>query len=71
MGGRAGFGGPDDELLVGVTGAGQCVPVEGEFADQGVPEHLVDPAQPGDAVVAPKFTGPALERLESFFAENP
>lgn len=42
--GGAGFGGPDDELLVGVADAGEGVPVQGEVADQRVPQHLAAPA---------------------------
>jgi hypothetical protein len=32
--GRTGVGSPDDDLLIGVGGAGQRAPVEGKFADQ-------------------------------------
>jgi hypothetical protein len=53
VGGCAGFGGPDDELLLGVGGGGERVPVEGEFADDGMVECLGADSDAGNVVGGP------------------
>lgn len=53
VGGGARVGGPGDQLLVGVGGAGQCFPVEGEFADERVVQGFGAEALAGDVVGGP------------------
>ncbi|GAA4235619.1 hypothetical protein GCM10023075_56650 [Streptosporangium album] len=53
VGGGAGFGGTDDELLVGVGGAGEDIPVEGEVAGDGVVEGFGAGALAGHMVRGP------------------
>lgn len=53
VGGGVGLGGPEGELLVGVSGAGQRLPVEGEITDDGVMQGFGAGALAGDVVSGP------------------
>ena len=53
MGRGAGFGGPDDQLLIRVVSAGESVPVECQVTSGGVAEDFTPPGSHGDVVFAP------------------